>query len=590
MNTVMNSWAQEMLLWSWQSLLLVGLIFIAARIAPTRSATARHSLWLLAMLVIAVLPIANALTTSMQLAPPVVAPIAEIAQLPTLAVQAIPAVPETTTVSTRDVLIPVVFALWVVGVVVSGLRSIRTRLRWRRIVASASRIEHTDLSIPVGYSTAIDVPVLVGVFRPMILLPADIEQWTNAEERRAALSHELAHLERRDHWLSVGQAILGAIFFFHPGVRYALRQLIVERELACDERVLAAGASRSSYAEIILKVAERTIPGRQSDCPAMHTSGEILERRIDMILTHQPSKVNRRKLPALARAAMIFGFATLLLPQAGVTAELPLAPSEIRLAGLQPFFEEMSEGMSLMAKVISREPEPQPTPAEPAVQAPVPAPTAPQVALGTVSGTVSDQSGAVVPGVTVTLTGPAGLKTVITNEIGRYMFPEVPAGQHTLQTRLPGFMTATRTISVSAGSTSVQDLGLRIANVSTTVEISVRRDSAIQAPPQPAAPAPPIRVGGNVVQANLLSAAKPVYPPAVRAAGIQDYVMLKGIIGTNGLVLSLQPDNSRPTPPHPDLVRAAMDAVQQWRYRPASLNGVPVEIETTITLNFSLTD
>jgi TonB family protein len=323
----------------------------------------------------------------------------------------------------------------------------------------------------------------------------------------------------------------------------------------------------------------------------MHTSGEILERRIDMILTHQPSKLNRSKLPALARAALLFGFATLLLPQPGVTAELPLAPSEIRLAGIQPLFEEMAEGVSLMASVISREPEPQPVPAEPVVQAPVPAPTAAQVALGTVSGTVSDQSGAVVPGVTVTLTGqPFGLKTVMTNEIGRYIFTDVPAGQHTLQARLPGFLTVNRTISVIAGVVSLQDLGLRIATVSTMVEVSASRPLATQTLPQPVAPAPPIRVGGAVTQANLLSAAKPVYPAAARAAGIQDYVRLKGIIGTNGLLLSIQPDNSQPTTPHPDLIKAAMDAVQQWRYRPQMLNGMPVEIETTITVNFSLTD
>jgi TonB family protein len=573
----MNIWAQEMLLWSWQSLLIVGLIFIAARIAPTRTAAARHSLWLLGILVIAVLPIANALTALLPLTPPVVAPITEIARLPTLAVQAIavaaPDTEVTEVVSTRDLAVRAAFTIWIVGVVISGLRFIRTRLRWNRIVASASRVEHPDLPVPVGYSTAIDVPVLVGVFRPIILVPADIEQWTTAEERRAVLAHELAHVLRRDHWLSVGQTVLGAIFFFHPGVRYALRRLIEERELACDERVLASGASPSSYAEVILKVAERTIPGRQSDCPAMHTTGEILERRIDMILTHQPSNVNRSKLPALARAALVFGFASLLLPQPGVTAELPLAPSEIRLAGMQP----LVEGMSLVAgELISREPEPMPVP--------------PQAAMGTINGTVSDQTGAVVPGVTVTLTGPAGVRTVITNEIGRFMFPEVPAGQHTLQARLPGFMTVNRTISVSAGAVSLENLGLRIANVATTVEVSATRPSVIQAPPQTAVPARPIRVGGDVSQPTLLSQVKPQYPPAARAAGVQDYVLLKGIIGANGLVVSLQPDNSRPTPPHPELIKAAMDAVQQWRYKPATLNGVPLETETTITVNFSLVD
>jgi outer membrane biosynthesis protein TonB len=318
----------------------------------------------------------------------------------------------------------------------------------------------------------------------------------------------------------------------------------------------------------------------------MHTSGEILERRIDMILTHQPSKVNRRRLPALARAALIFGFAALLLPQAGVTAELPLTPSEIRLAGIQPLLEEMSEGMSLMAGVIAGEPEPRPTPAEPAVQLPAPA----QDATGTVDGTVSDQSGAVVPGVTVTLTGPAGPRRVITNEIGRYAFPAVPVGQYTLQARLPGFTAGDRTVSVGARSVSAQDIALQLARVVTRVEVSTRRETPAQTAPQNVAPTRPVRVGGDIAQPNLISQVKPVYPATARAAGLQDYVQLVGVIGTDGIVHSLQVDPSRPGSANADLIKAAIDSVQQWRYRPGMLNGSPVEVSTTITVNFSLVD
>jgi hypothetical protein len=61
-------------------------------------------------------------------------------------------------------------------------------------------------------------------------------------------------------------------------------------------------------------------------------------------------------------------------------------------------------------------------------------------------------------------------------------------------------------------------------------------------------------------------------------------VSLQAVIGISGRILSLSPESG----PDPDLIKAAMDAVSQWRYMPTLLNGVPVEVATTIIVNFQL--
>jgi|SRR5215831_1810480 len=78
-------------------------------------------------------------------------------------------------------------------------------------------------------------------------------------ERAAIIQHELAHVARRDPLVNLFQTALQVIFFFHPLVRYACRQMSLEREMACDDRVISLGASAATYAESIIKVAERGI-------------------------------------------------------------------------------------------------------------------------------------------------------------------------------------------------------------------------------------------------------------------------------------------------------------------------------------------
>lgn len=99
----------------------------------------------------------------------------------------------------------------------------------------------------------------------------------------------------------------------------------------------------------------------------------------------------------------------------------------------------------------------------------------------------------------------------------------------------------------------------------------------------PPKPVERIRVGGNVQSASLIHQVQPVYPAIARTAHIQGTVLLHAIIGKDGTVKELQYISGPPL-----LMHAAMDAVQQWRYKPTMLNNEPVEVDTTIQVIFTI--
>ena len=116
------------------------------------------------------------------------------------------------------------------------------------------------------------------------------------------------------------------------------------------------------------------------------------------------------------------------------------------------------------------------------------------------------------------------------------------------------------------------------------------------APPPPPPPLPPpsangsagdgpgrIRVGGNVQEVNLIDRVDPVYPELAKRARIQGTVRFNAVIATDGTMANLTVVSG-----HPLLVQAALDAVRKWRYKPTLLNNAPVEVITTIDVDFSL--
>lgn len=101
-------------------------------------------------------------------------------------------------------------------------------------------------------------------------------------------------------------------------------------------------------------------------------------------------------------------------------------------------------------------------------------------------------------------------------------------------------------------------------------------------PPPTPAPTHPLKVS-HWAQGNLIYRVQPIYPPLARQARIQGTVELRAIVSQAGTI-----ENLAVVSGHPMLVKSALEAVRQWRYRPYLLNSEPIEVETDITVNFVL--
>ncbi|MCH7725259.1 MAG: hypothetical protein IH991_02075, partial [Planctomycetes bacterium] len=108
----------------------------------------------------------------------------------------------------------------------------------------------------LGYCERVAVPVVVGVLRPMILLPTAMVTGLSLRQLEDVLTHELAHIRRWDHLVILLQRVVEALLFFHPAVWYLSQRLRVERENCCDDLAITAGADRLAYAESLVRVAE----------------------------------------------------------------------------------------------------------------------------------------------------------------------------------------------------------------------------------------------------------------------------------------------------------------------------------------------
>jgi protein TonB len=124
--------------------------------------------------------------------------------------------------------------------------------------------------------------------------------------------------------------------------------------------------------------------------------------------------------------------------------------------------------------------------------------------------------------------------------------------------------------------------GIALASLPAGIPEPAPQKPAVK-PAEPPAPPKQLRVGGDVQAAALIFGPKPAYPALAKAARVQGTVKLQAVIAADGTIRNLQVASG-----HPLLARAAVDAVSQWRYRPTTLGGAPVEVITEILVNFAL--
>lgn len=174
----------------------------------------------------------------------------------------------------------------------------------------ASIAAELQLRVPVRLLAASGpaMPMTWGLLHPVILLPADADQWP-AARRRDVLLHEMAHVERRDCLTQLLAVCACALYWFHPLVWIAAARLRVERERACDDRVLSSGATPSDYASHLLEIARtlRAAPATGLASVAMARPSQLGSRLLDVLdPVRRREALNRRlAVPAALSAALV---------------------------------------------------------------------------------------------------------------------------------------------------------------------------------------------------------------------------------------------------------------------------------------------
>jgi uncharacterized protein YjbI with pentapeptide repeats/beta-lactamase regulating signal transducer with metallopeptidase domain len=314
----------------WQGIAIAALTWLALRLFPRVNASTRYVAWTLALVAVVVVPIATSLThisyytlppatqTTQAAAANVQQPAAQVNAVGgasrselkhgtasgarhsdggSLRSLTIPKVPDLH-VNVPMLLLTIFFTLWGIAALLLVVRLAVALLRLERLKHDAMPlgIEYRDQlqqwqrldpdgDVRICVTGGIEVPVAVGLFDAMVLLPKDLLDQFDAQEIDQISLHEFAHLLRHDDWTNGLQRVITALFFFNPAVWFIARQMDVEREVACDDYVLELTGAVRTYAFALTKMAEKTSwPHQPLAAPGVFTTRKNISIRIERLL------------------------------------------------------------------------------------------------------------------------------------------------------------------------------------------------------------------------------------------------------------------------------------------------------------------
>jgi TonB family protein len=199
------------------------------------------------------------------------------------------------------------------------------------------------------------------------------------------------------------------------------------------------------------------------------------------------------------------------------------------------------------------------------------------LSAATVSGSVSSPAGEAISEAKVVVYNPdTGAKQELTtNPDGTFRVAGAGAGQYILRVEKPGFSSTFRMFDLKADSDVNRQIIMGAPGTQPLPDDISNTDGS-----EPK----PLRVKGTVAQSNLTTKVQPTYPAAAKSAGVQGTVELEITVTKDGVPAEIRVLRS----PSDDLSQSALESVRQWRYRPTLLNGSPVEIISTVIVNYTL--
>ena len=432
---------------------------------------------------------------------------------------------------------PIVNMVWAAGVFVGILTILVSLRRLSRLTNAAPPMTDSRwLGLAQELSSSLDVGAVVtlrqtdlltalgtwGWRRPSVLLPAGCETWSD-ERIRIVLGHELAHIRRADWPLQMAADVVRAVFWYNPLFWIACARLRRESEEACDNAVLEAGVPAADYASHLLAIARTCRAPSPLATLVPMARPSTLEWRIAAMLNHTLARTRPTRRTLALVFAVIVG---ITLTTASFRAKEQVGP--------MPF-----------------------------------------------TGTAYDITGAVLPGVALTLDDAADNRlTATTDSNGRFDFGTVASGRYLVGSKLPGFLSLAEEVRLESARQWDLSLTIQVGTIQERITVKEQRPSTA-----PGRVERDVRVGGNIRPPRKLVDVRPVYPQAMRDAGLEGIVSLAALIDVTGRVSSVRVTGS---PAHPDLAKAAADAVRQWQFSPTLLNGETVEVLMNVSVAFSL--
>lgn len=442
----------------------------------------------------------------------------------------------------------------------------------------------------VRFVPGLAMPLTFGAFRPVVLLPADIEDQPESI-RRAAVTHELLHVQRRDWlWHLAEEAVL-AVLWFNPAVWWLVSRIRLARESAVDELAVLVTGHRRTYIEALLAFAERS--------PVVAAAPFARRRHLFLRIQSLSKEAFMSSTRIVLTSALLAG----CVCTGGVYAvgAFPMSASPAQDIQIAPG--------PLEQRAVPITPE-NPVPRRTSYESPMYPDVARAIdAHGTVTLRVTlDELGRIAEARATAVSfgfRPTTLSGTVKFELSAVDLEQIARGQ------VPNY---SRMRSVDGESAVAAMTGIRAFIVAATNAVRQwRYDPPAEAPiafPVTVAFAPnldpvavqsgvttagggwlhglggseaPLRVGGNIKAPTKIRHVNPVYPPVAQEAKVSGLVIIEALIGPDGAV-----QDARVLKSVPLLDQAALEAVMQWRFTPTLLNGQAVPVIMTVTVNFTL--
>jgi TonB family protein len=480
------------------------------------------------------------------------------------------------------------------------------------------------------------MPMTFGILHPVIFLPSDAAEWS-AERRAMVVRHELAHIERGDAAMHLAARAALSLIWWNPLAWSAWREFLKEREKATDDLVLAGGARASDYAGHLLEIARsmQSEPATAWAAVAMARRSQ-LEGRLLSILDGRVSRQSARRASAFAAAAAAVA---LCAPFAAVRAQssqtaLPAdVEATIRAAAAQKNHEILDNAAAAFEKLRNYDTAQKLLDSSLQIRASVAGEQSAEYAaglvkLGDLEAKRSRKDDALA----------FYQKAVASGDRAEVAPALVYLGIHAMQSKdnagAMDFLQRAVAVSDSANTTgkaymwkamveqtdpdhaaeaeadfrkSIASIQPDSSELATSLNLFAwflnKQDRASEAEPlqkqataivqkleigsraeSDAASAVALRAGGDVSKPQLIKKVEPQYTEEARAAKYQGVVVVSVVIEPDGTADTFQVVKSLGL----GLDEKAIEAVQQWQFKPGIKNGVAVPVKAVIEVNFKL--